>query len=241
MFSSAIVTRGAHVPRTRLALLQIRLKGKEMNEEAKDKSGIVYILKNEAMPGYIKIGTATDLKQRMSSLDTSGVPLPFECFYARRVVNCAFVEAHLHDVFAETRARKSREFFKVLPERIKAALEIAPGEDVFVDEKAVVESQDDLESIAKARTKRPPFRFSLVGIRPGTILVHNHDLNATCTVNDDLRVVFEGQVMSLSHAAGIVMKRKGLSEAVAGTDYWTIDGVTLWDLRNQAEQPVEEE
>lgn len=46
--------------------------------------------------------------------------------------------------------------------------------------------------------------------------------------------------MPLSHAAGI-MKRKGLSEAVAGTDYWTADGVTLWDLRNQAEQSDEEE
>ena len=129
-----------------------------MNEETKDKSGIVYTLKNEAMPGYVKIGTTTDLKQAMRDLDTSGVPLPFECFYARRVVDSAFVEAHLHDVFAESRARKSREFFKVLPERIKAALEIAPGEEVFVDEKTVVENQDDLEAIAKAKTKRPSFR-----------------------------------------------------------------------------------
>jgi len=46
--------------------------------------------------------------------------------------------------------------------------------------------------------------------------------------------------MSLSHAAGIVMKRKGLSDQVAGTDYWTLDGVTLWDLRNQAELAFEE-
>ena len=36
-----------------------------------DKSGIVYILKNEAMPGYIKIGKAKDLKQTITCLDTS--------------------------------------------------------------------------------------------------------------------------------------------------------------------------
>jgi len=47
--------------------------------------------------------------------------------------------------------------------------------------------------------------------------------------------------MSLSHSAGIVLKRKGLNDQVAGTDYWTHDGVTLWDLRNQAEQFDEEE
>jgi len=136
-----------------------------------DKSGIVYVLKNEAMPGYVKIGMAKDLKERMASLDTCGVPLPFELFYARRVPDAAFTESRLHSVFAEARIRKSREFFKVLPERVKAALEIAPGEEVAIQERAVVESEDDLDSLARAKTKRSPFRFSLVGIKPGTALV----------------------------------------------------------------------
>ncbi len=91
-----------------------------------DKSGIVYVLKNEAMPRYITIGRAKDLKQSIACLDTTGIPLPFECFYARRVTDAAFVESRLHSAFAETRIRKSREFFKALPERVKAALEIAP-------------------------------------------------------------------------------------------------------------------
>ncbi len=212
-----------------------------MTGEVEDKSGTVYVLKNEAMPGYIKIGKAKDLKQRIACLDTSGIPLPFECFYARRVMDAGFVESRLHAAFGELRIRKSREFFKVLPERVKAALEIAPGEEVAIDERSVVETQDDFDSLAKAKTKRPPFRFSLVGIKPGTMLVHTHDPNATCTVNDDKRIVFEGKLMSLSHSAGIVMKRKGLNDQVAGTDYWTLDGVTLWDLRNQAEQLDDEE
>ena len=207
-----------------------------MTDEVMDKSGIVYILKNEAMPGYVKIGMTTDLKQRISSLDTSGVPLPFECYYARRVSDMAFVEDRLHAAFSETRVRKSREFFRVLPERVKSALEIAPGEEVTVDERTVVESQDDLDSIEKAKSKRPPFRFSMLGIKPGTVLVHSHDPNATCTVYDDRQVTFEGQIMSLSHSAGIVLKRHGLGDKVAGSDYWTLNGATLWDLRDQAEE-----
>jgi len=115
-----------------------------------DKSGIVYVLKNEAMPGYVKIGTTKELKQAIAGLDTPGVPLPFECFYARRVSDAEFIESRLHSVFAGARIRKSREFFKVLPERVKAALEIAPGEEVTI-KRAVLESEHDLESLAEAK------------------------------------------------------------------------------------------
>jgi hypothetical protein len=211
-----------------------------MTDEANDKSGVEYILKNEAMPGYVKVGKTIDLRQRMTSLDTSGVPLPFECYYARRVEDMAFVEGRLHAAFSEMRARRSREFFRVLPERVKAALEIAPGEEVTVDERSVVESQDDLDSIEKAKSRRPPFRFSMLGIKPGTVLVHSHDTNATCTVYDDRQVTFEGQVMSLAHSAGIVLKRHGLGDRVTGADYWTLNGATLWDLRDEAEQSGDE-
>lgn len=38
---------------------------------------IVYVLINEAMPGYVKIGlTSGSLEERIRSLDTTGVPLP---------------------------------------------------------------------------------------------------------------------------------------------------------------------
>jgi hypothetical protein len=48
--------------------------------------GIIYVLLNQAMPGLIKIGrTAENIETRMRQLDTSGVPLPFECFYAAEV------------------------------------------------------------------------------------------------------------------------------------------------------------
>ena len=115
-----------------------------------DKSGIVYVLKNEAMPGYITIGTTKELKQTIAGLDTPGVPLPFECFYARRVSDAAFTESRLHAVFAAMRVRKSRRFFKVLPEQVKAALEIAPGEEVAI-QPAGLESGDGLESLAEAK------------------------------------------------------------------------------------------
>ena len=79
-------------------------------------AGIVYILVNEFMPGVVKIGkTRSPVEQRMRELDTTGVPLPFECFYAARVADADLVESKLHDAFADQRIRQRREFFLVDP------------------------------------------------------------------------------------------------------------------------------
>ena len=54
---------------------------------------IVYILTNEAMPGLIKIGrTNGEVSERVRQLDTTPIPLPFECFYAAEVTDADRVE-----------------------------------------------------------------------------------------------------------------------------------------------------
>ena len=61
---------------------------------------IVYILTNEAMPGLVKVGrTASDLAGRIRALFQTGVPLPFELFFACEVNDATFVETQLHDAF----------------------------------------------------------------------------------------------------------------------------------------------
>jgi hypothetical protein len=201
-----------------------------------DNAGIVYILKNEAMPGIVKIGKTKDLKQRLRDLNVTSVPLPFECYFAKRVADMHFVEKRLFAAFSDKRVHPKRELFWALPERIKAALEIAPGDEVFVDERSVVESDEDIESLEKAKTRRPPFKFPMVGIKPGEKLIFFDTPDITCVVMDDKSVLFEEQIMSLTKSAGIVLSRRGLSDSIAGTDYWTYEGTSLWDLRNQAEE-----
>jgi hypothetical protein len=62
---------------------------------------IIYVLTNETMPGYVKIGkTNTNLEQRVRELSAStSVPLPFTVFYACTVKDAHFVEHQLHDAF----------------------------------------------------------------------------------------------------------------------------------------------
>ena len=84
---------------------------------------IIYILTNQSMPEYVKIGfTHGDVNERIKQLDRTGTPLPFEVYYAATVGNAEKEEKWLHSIFADRRARDSREFFKMNPEYATLAL-----------------------------------------------------------------------------------------------------------------------
>jgi hypothetical protein len=89
-----------------------------------------------------------------------------------------------------------------------------------------------------ARTRRSNFRFSMLNIPPGTLLTHATDPNEVCTVQDDRNVLFRNKTMSLTQSAGIVLSEHGLSDSIAGTDYWMLNGESLSDLRDKAEEAV---
>ena len=199
--------------------------------------GFIYILINEAMPGYTKVGkTGAPIEQRMRELDGTGVPLPFECFYAARVGDMNFVEKQLHDAFDDHRVRPRREFFRVAPERVQAALLLAAIEDATTRDD-VVDDTDDQAALNKARTIRSPFNFKMVDIPPGAILKFTKDPEITCTVVDHKRIEFEGEETSLSAAALIVLHQMQYTwKQVAGPDYWEFDGETLAARRRRLEE-----
>ncbi|MGL4389234.1 MAG: GIY-YIG nuclease family protein [Brevinema sp.] len=81
--------------------------------------GIIYILTNPAMPGFIKIGMTQreDIKQRMKELYSTGVPFPFDLHYAMKIDDVKITESLLHQIFSVHRENMEREFFKMDPER----------------------------------------------------------------------------------------------------------------------------
>lgn len=192
-------------------------------------SEVIYVLINAAMTGYVKIGKTTNLEQRIRSLDTTGVPLPFECFYACTVKDSAFVESQLHDAFLDHRVRSSREFFEIAPERAVAALKLAEIENVTPN-KDFVETQEDQQALNQARTKRAVFNFSMVDIPVGAELMFSRDQNTKAVVVDNRSIVFNGEITSLSSSAQKIL---GYDYGVAGTDYWTYEGETLDERRRR--------
>ena len=199
--------------------------------------GIVYVLTNAAMPGLVKIGiTENNVEDRIRGLDNTSVPVPFECFYAAQVAEPAKVERALHEAFGDHRTRKSREFFRLSPDKPKAIIELlciknaTPGQEIVAD-------ADDQEALNEERTRRSNFRFSIVDIKPGEQLQSVFDDNITCTVKNDRWVEFRGEEHSLSSAALAVAHEQGLGwTTIAGPQYWKHGGKTLSELREEATQ-----
>jgi hypothetical protein len=203
--------------------------------------GVVYILTNEAMPGIVKVGQTSDLEERMRQLDSTSVPLPFECFYAVTVADPDFVERQLHDAFADHRIRQRREFFKVSPERVAAALRIANGRDV-TPSTDVVESADDQAALDQARRRRPNFNFRRADIPDGAVLTFVRNPEISCAVADARKVTFNGTVMSLSEAAQKALAAEGITwRAVQGPAYWEYQGETLDERRTRMEEDDDSE
>lgn len=192
---------------------------------------IIYVLINEAMPGYVKIGRTTNLEQRIRSLDSTNVPLPFECFYACTVNDAAFVEKHLHEAFQDTRVRSSREFFEIYPERVVAALQLAKLQDV-TPKRDYVETQEDQQALNQARTRRAVFNFKMVEIPPGSELIFVNDENIKAKVLDNRSVEYNGEITSLSSAA---QKALGVEWPAQGPIYWMYQGETLDERRRRFE------
>lgn len=212
-----------------------------MQQNGTSDKGIIYILINEAMPGYIKIGkTTTSVEQRILELSrTSAVPVPFECYYAARVDRMSDAERALHTAFGDFRKNPRREFFTISPERVVAILKLLEVEDVTPSPDVGVENKEDAEAIENARERRAAFNFKMVNIPAGSELTFTRDENVRCSVAQDLKhVEFKGETMSLSKAAQIALGSKWLEQ---GPAYWKYKGEILDDRRTRFEEGNEDE
>lgn len=114
--------------------------------------GIVYVLTNRAMPGWVKIGRCQpeNLDQRITQLSNTSVPYPFECEYAALVDEASTVEARVHRVLGSVRRNPSREFFEMPADVAIEALLLTSHEDVTPG-RDFAASQEDREALDEAR------------------------------------------------------------------------------------------
>jgi len=194
---------------------------------------IIYILINESMPGMCKIGQTSDLDGRIKTLyqGITGIPLPFECYYAARVRSMKEVEDALHEAFEDYRVNPNREFFTIAPEKVRAVLKVMALEDV-TPRKIFVEKKEERVALDKARKNRERFNFNMVKIPIGAELYFSRDENKKAKVIDNRSIMFNGEAVSLSTSAQKIL---GVDYGVAGTDYWMYEGETLDERRRRFE------
>lgn len=197
---------------------------------------IIYVLTNEAMPDLVKIGfTDSDVEARMTDLSrASGVPLPFECYFAAEVNDATKLEKTLHQLFAETRVNPRREFFRVDPEKIVLAISIGKFKEVTPGSADV--DKEEKEALEKVKARRPRIKLEAIGILPGAVLNFSRDESVTASVLEGGEVSFEGEIMSPSAAALKALHRMGYQTPTAsGSEYWMFDGELLDERRRRIE------
>ncbi len=197
-------------------------------------NNIVYVLTNEAYE-EVKIGyTKDDLNSRIKKLSSpSGVPLPFECFYAAEIIDmdCFEVEQLLHQLFAEYRINDKREFFAIDPSKAVIALGLVAHKDV-TPRTLELEAEEE-QALARAKKQsRAKFSFSKINIPPNTKLTFARDASEVCTVLNDTEVVYDNTTHSISGAANAASEKlyPGRYGPLSGPVYWVYEGKTLRQL-----------
>ena len=214
--------------------------GTELNRAMRGK---IYVLTNDAMPDYIKIGltSSDDVETRMKQLDTTGLPLPFRLHACIEVDNAQKLEKLAHDVFASHRARPNREFFLMQPETAVRFLHAVSLNDttahwVAVDQRMIDESGQALPEDGVVRPKRAKFTFGSAGVPIGSEVAFVREPSYLATVVSENEVEFEGARIKLSPLARVLFERIGqanASGAYQGPLYFSYQDEILTDRRRR--------
>lgn len=225
--------------------------------------GIVYILINPCLDGWVKIGMTerNDIDKRLKELNTpTNLPLSYRCYATYEVEQPLEVEKRIHSIIdriddtlharerLENGKIREREFFKISPETaygIFKDIAVLRGDldNLKLYKPTQQESQE--EEIAETRTKRSNNSFKLLNIGVGEEVIFLYDENIVArVVNDRNKVEFENNVYSVTGLAQkLLVERFGWSEDlhVNGWRYFTKNGLTLSDLRDKIENAESDE
>ena len=215
--------------------------------------GVIYIFTNPSFPQYVKIGYATDVKQRLDELNrSSAVPFAFR-IYATYEVDSTLSDKKLHSILdklnPELRSteeidgkRRIREFYAMTPEDaysiLGAIAEINNYSHRLKKWKASATEQRD-EALAQEineqhQERLAPFKFSKCGINIGDQIEFfcNDNINTgtLCAVVDDKHVKYNGEIWSLTALAKYLT---GTKSAIAGPRYFKYNGEWLNDIRHR--------
>ena len=220
-----------------------------------DTTGFIYILTNPSFPQYVKIGYATDVKQRLAELNRStAVPFAFRV-YATYEVDSALSDKKLHAILDKLNPdlrsteeadgkKRVREFYAMPPEDAYAILEAIAEINGFKHRlkkwKATAEEQRDeqaAQEISEAHHERlSAFTFSKCNIPVGAEIEFscrgNQNSGTVCTVADDKHVKYNGEIWSLT---GLAKQLLGMHGSIPGPKYFKYQGEWLTDIRRRIE------
>lgn len=211
-----------------------------------EKAGVIYILTNPSFPDYVKIGYADDIERRLRELNRSEcIPFAFRV-YATYEVSSRLSDLKIHAIIDKLNPtlrsidnfngqKRVREFYAMSAEDAYAILEAIAEIHGCTDKlKLITPNEEERRAEATAeevkKERAANFSFSEAQIPVGAVLEYYDDASITCTVVDDRRVEYQGEIMYLT---GVAKQILGKNSGVAGPKYFKYKGAWLWDVENR--------
>lgn len=98
------------------------------------KKEYIYVLKNPAIPGKVKLGITDNPNRRLKELSAAtGVPEPFYFYFVGNKENVGHIEREAHFIFDDYRDNKKKEFLSIDPERLVRFLKSVGVADVTLE------------------------------------------------------------------------------------------------------------
>lgn len=223
--------------------------------------GLVYILTNPCLDGWVKIGMTerNDIESRLRELNApTNIPLSYRCYAVYEVDNPMLVEKYIHSLIdrvdGSLHAReqlgngriREREFFRISPETAYGIFyDVAMLRNDRENLRLYVPTQEqsEEEEIAESRTKRTNNSFKLLGLSIGQELIFMFDDSISVKVADDKNTVeYQNAQYSVSALARkLLIEKRGWLENthVNGWRYFVKDGITLSEMRERLESQEE--
>ena len=214
-----------------------------------ESKGVIYILTNPSFKEYVKIGYADDIEKRLQQLNRSEcIPFAFRV-YATYEVDSRLSDLKIHSIIDKLNPnlrsidnfngqKRVREFYAMSPEDAYSILEAIAEIHNRTDKLKLIEpdaaAQSD-ESIAEeiqteTRIRGANFTFSEWEIPVEAVLEYYKNPDIKCTVVDDRKVEYEGEIMFLTSVA---KKITGKQSGIAGPRYFKYKGTELWDIEGR--------
>ena len=220
--------------------------------------GIVYILTNPCLDGWVKIGMSDkdDIQDRLDELNNpSNIPLSFRAYALYRVENPLEVEQGIHNLIdtiddtlraieqKESGRSRKREFYKISPEKAFEVFKQVAKFRLDMDSLEMIQpSQTEQKIYEIIQQKKPRLNMKEIGIPNGATLNFVNDESITCIADiEKNKLFYENDYHSLSALAIKLLNEKcGWNiSSIAGGSYFKYNGITLNDIRNNRELEVD--
>ena len=218
-------------------------------------NGVIYILTNPSFPDYVKIGYADDIESRLAQLNRSEcIPFAFRVYATYEVEN-RLVDLKLHNLIDQLNptlrsienfngAQRKREFYAMSKEDAYAILEAIAEIHGYshrlklwdMSETQVKAEETAQEIAVERRIRATNFTFTKYEIPAGAVLVNIDNPNIICTVVDDRRVEYNGEVMAITTMARLVSGKNYITQGPKYMcEHFTYKGVHLENIEGRKE------